>query len=115
MELKQILIVRTDLKMGKGKVAAQCCHASIEAYETTKKKNPEYTELWKEQGMPKVVLKVKDEIELMQIYEKLKKYNPVLIKDAGKTQVEPNTITCLGVGPAPSKYLDKITKNLKLL
>ncbi|MEM5820778.1 MAG: peptidyl-tRNA hydrolase Pth2 [Candidatus Aenigmatarchaeota archaeon] len=113
-EVKQVIIIRTDLEMGKGKMIAQACHASLEAY----KKSPSYIKkLWKDFGYKKIVLKVKSLEELLEIYEKVKatKIPIALIRDAGKTQLEPGTITCLALGPYYSEEIDKFTKNLKLL
>ena len=112
--MKQVIVVRTDLKMGKGKLAAQVAHASVAAFLKAgffaKRK-------WLRQGMKKIVLKVSSEKELLEIYRKAKKLKlPCeLIRDAGLTQVEPGTITALGIGPAEDEKIDKITGNLKLL
>jgi PTH2 family peptidyl-tRNA hydrolase len=114
-ELKQVIVVRTDLKMGKGKLAAQVAHASLQAFLNCK--NEEWKRLWLDSGAKKVVLKVKSLKELLEIYQKAKAAGlPVaLIIDAGRTQLEPGTITCVGIGPAPSKLIDPITGHLKLL
>ena len=97
MALKQVLVVRTDLKMGKGKIAAQCAHASIEAM--LKSHNGD-VEAWRETGMKKVVLKVETKKELLELFERLRKKFPVaLIKDAGLTQIESGEATCIGIGP----------------
>ena len=45
--MKQVMIVRTDLKMGKGKIAAQCCHGSIGSY---KKASPEKIRKWESEA-----------------------------------------------------------------
>ena len=116
MEYKQILIVRNDLKMGKGKIAGQCAHASLAAYEKTKIKEPNWLEEWKEQGQAKIVVKVGSKEELLEWFEKLKNLFPcALIKDAGRTQIASGEATCVGVGPAPENELNKFTKDLKLL
>ncbi|MBU2100489.1 peptidyl-tRNA hydrolase Pth2 [Candidatus Micrarchaeota archaeon] len=116
MEFKQAIVVRTDLKMGKGKTAAQCAHASIEAMEKTKIKFPDWVEEWKLSGTQKVVLKVSSEKELLELFEQVKKEIPTaLIRDAGRTQIESGTKTCIGIGPAPENLVDKYTKELKLL
>jgi len=112
-ELKQAIIVRADLKMGKGKIAAQTAHASIEAMgkadETTVAE-------WKQQGMKKVVLKVQSEKELLELFMRAKRELPcALIKDAGLTQIESGTATAVGIGPAEESKIDKFTKGLKLL
>lgn len=116
MSLKQVIIVRTDLKMEKGKIAAQCSHAAVEALEKTRKKNKEIAEEWLFEGMPKIVLKAGSEKELLEIFEKAKKTIPAaLVIDAGRTQVEKGSITALGIGPWNSAEIDKLTKHLKLL
>ena len=116
MDYKQIIIVRKDLKMGTGKIAAQCAHAAIAAFEKTMQQKPQWVDAWKEQGQEKVVLKVQTKKELLDWFEKLKtKFPTALIKDAGRTQIAPGEPTCIGVGPAPEIELDKYTKELKLL
>ena len=113
MVLKQVLIVRNDLKMGKGKIAAQCSHASIEAM--LKGHNRDFEE-WRSQGMKKIVLKVNSKKELFDLFEKLKKRFPAaLIKDAGLTQVESGEPTCIGIGPVEEEEIDRHVKELKLL
>ena len=113
---KQVIVVRTDLKMGQGKVAAQSAHASISAMEKTMRDAPEVVEKWREEGMAKIVLKAAGEQELLELYEKLRgKFPTALIKDAGHTQVRANTVTCIGIGPVDAKEIDKYTGHLKLL
>ncbi|MBN1940689.1 MAG: peptidyl-tRNA hydrolase [Candidatus Diapherotrites archaeon] len=113
MELKQVIVVRTDLKMGKGKIAAQCAHASVEAMLESP---PSDVEAWRRTGMKKVVLKVGSKKELVQLFQKLKKsFTVALIKDAGLTQVKPGEPTCVGIGPADSAALEPHIKDLKLL
>ena len=114
--MKQVIAVRTDLKMGKGKIAAQSAHASIAAMEKTLREKPEWVKEWKKQGQAKVVVKVQSEQELLELEEKLSgKIPSAIIKDAGHTQVDAGTITALGIGPAPEKEMDKFTGKLKLL
>ncbi|BDH80058.1 MAG TPA: aminoacyl-tRNA hydrolase [Methanothermobacter sp.] len=112
--MKQVIIIRTDLKMGKGKIAAQACHASIESYKRT---TPEKVKKWENEGSKKIILKVENLEELMEIYEALKKTKipHYLVRDAGHTQLPPGTITALGIGPDDDEKIDKITKHLKLL
>ena len=57
-ELKMVLCVRTDLKMKKGKIAAQCCHAAVGAYKRSMKYRPKYIEQFDKSGSAKVALKV---------------------------------------------------------
>ena len=66
--------------------------------------------------MKKVVLRVKDQKELIK-YKNLAEDNGLvnaLITDAGRTVVEPGTMTCLGIGPDKEEKIDKVTGNLKM-
>ena len=112
--MKQAILVRADLKMGKGKIASQCSHASIGAYLKAKKYNKEE---WMRTGMKKIVLKVSSEKEIKEFHKLAKKEKLAceLIIDRGLTQIEPGTITALGIGPEDDKKIDKLTGNLKLL
>ena len=115
MELKQILVIRNDLKMGKGKIAAQASHASISAFLKIMKKETAWCNGWLDH-QKKIVLKVESLEEMLKLFETVKKEFPAaLIKDAGHTQVEPGTITALGIGPVPENKIDKYIKHLKLL
>jgi len=111
---KQVIAVRADLQMGKGKMAAQAAHASLGAYRNA---SAYARNEWEESGEKKVVVKVKDLEELMHFYKKAKSMGipSCLIKDAGKTEVEPGTVTALGMGPDDEKRLDSLTGGLKLV
>ena len=115
-EFKMILVVRNDLKMGKGKVAAQCSHAAVSAYKQTLRRNPELLKQWEYCGQPKVVVKAPDEDTLMDLLRHAKEVGlPVsIIQDAGRTQIAPGSRTVLGVGPGPADLVDKVTGHLKL-
>ncbi len=116
MQFKQVIVVRSDLGMGKGKISAQVAHASLEAYEKAKKKNPQWVEAWKGSGQAKVVVKVVGAQKLLALFESVKNILPVaLIHDAGRTQIEAGSVTCLGIGPGPESEINKFTKDLKLL
>src|SRR3989338_1563769 len=116
MAYKQVIAVRADLKMGKGKLAARAAHASLEAYLKARQKAPDAVEEWLRSGAHKVVVKVGGEGELLELFEKLRKLFPcALIQDAGRTQIEPGTKTCVGIGPAKETELDKFTGHLKLM
>ena len=112
--MKQLIVVRTDLKMGKGKLAAQVAHASLLAF---LKAGYFKRRKWLKEGMKKIVVKVKSKEELIEIYRKAKNMHiPCeIVRDAGLTQIKPGTITALGIGPEEDKKIDKITRNLKLL
>ncbi|KAI3381685.1 hypothetical protein SNEBB_004580 [Seison nebaliae] len=114
---KMVLVVRTDLKMGPGKIAAQCCHATLECFTSSlKKKNYEALKTWKNQGQMKITLKVRSVEELKEIYHESLKRDLVtcIIADAGHTQILAGSHTVVGIGPAPSSIINEITGNLKL-
>jgi peptidyl-tRNA hydrolase, PTH2 family len=117
-EIKQVIVVRSDLGMGKGKVAAQVAHAALDAAEVARRKHPGWYESWREQGQAKVVVKTEGgEQALEDLQRQARSLGlPVsLIQDKGLTQLEPGTTTCLGVGPGPAGEIDKVTGKLKLL
>lgn len=114
---KQVIIIRADLKMGKGKIAAQSSHASLAAFKKTEKKHIDVAREWEMEGQKKIVLKVNSEEDLIENFQ-LAKSNEIpaeLIKDAGHTQIEPGTVTCVGIGPWDEEELDKLFGKLKLL
>ena len=110
--MKQVILIRHDLKLPKGKLAAQAAHASVEAALKS-----DDLSVWRMQGQAKIVLKVQDERELIHLFQKAKdKGLPVsLITDAGHTVVAPGTKTAVGIGPADDDEIDHITANLALL
>ncbi|XP_062473126.1 peptidyl-tRNA hydrolase 2, mitochondrial [Pezoporus occidentalis] len=115
-EFKMVLIVRNDLKMGKGKVAAQCSHAAVSAYKQVQRRNPELLKQWEYCGQPKVVLRAPDEETLIQLLADAKHLGLTvsLIQDAGRTQIAPGSQTVLGIGPGPADVVDKVSGHLKL-
>lgn len=115
--MKQAIVVRNDLGMGKGKVAAQVAHASLSAAEAAQHRRGGWYESWKDGGQAKIVLKVGSEDDLREVFQKAKAAGlpASLIEDRGLTQLEPGTATCVGIGPAPDDQVDAITGNLKLL
>ncbi len=114
---KQVIVVRRDLKLGRGKLAAQVAHASLTAYLEAARLRPEWASRWLETGQRKVVVAAKNLDELLTIKQRVEEEGlpAALIEDAGLTQVEPGTITALAVGPAPEPLIDKTTRHLKLL
>ncbi len=114
--MKQVILVRTDIRMGKGKTCAQVAHASLEAYKKALRERPEWVREWEAEGSKKIVLKVGSEKELLELYEKASKEVPAtIIRDAGLTQVPPGTITAAGFGPAPDEIMEKFFGHLKLM
>jgi len=114
--MKQVIVIRGDLKIGKGKMAAHVAHASLSAYKKVERKYPDLAREWEETGQKKVVVKVPDEAALIELFEAVKREIPCeLIRDAGLTQIEPGTLTALGIGPWNDGEIDKFTAKLKLV
>jgi len=114
MSYKQVILIRQDLKLPKGKLSVQVAHASVGALVRSHKDD---IKKWQSEGMKKVVLKVKDLEELLLYKKQAEDLGLViaLIEDAGKTVVEPGTVTCLGVGPDKEEKIDRVTGNLKMV
>ena len=112
--MKQAILIRQDLKLPKGKVEGQGGKAPVGA---VLRRDKDKVSKWRKEGMAKIVLKVKDLKEL-NYFNQLAKDNGLvtaLITDAGRTTVEPGTVTALAIGPDEDEKIDKITKDLKLL
>ncbi|CAL1685531.1 unnamed protein product [Lasius platythorax] len=112
---KLILVIRTDLKMGKGKVAAQCSHAAVAAYKAARK-HPKILKAWEESGQAKITLKVDSEAALVEIAKQAKAVGLLsnIVQDAGHTQIPAGSKTVCGVGPGPANLIDQVTGHLKL-
>ena len=111
-ELKQVILVRNDIKMSKGKACAQVAHAAVEA---TLSANKKLIANWRKSGMKKITLRVDSLVELLKFKElaQEKGFDIGLICDAGHTELEPGTYTCLAIGPAPETKIDELTGELK--
>ncbi|MBP1928190.1 PTH2 family peptidyl-tRNA hydrolase [Methanolinea mesophila] len=113
-EWKQCIILRSDIRMSCGKSCAQAAHAAIIAYERCDQK---LRKRWFAEGQKKVVLKVSGERALfeLKVIAEQAGISTGLVQDAGLTEIAPGTITALGLGPARSEDLDRITGDLSLL
>ena len=116
-EIKQVILVRADLDMGKGKLGAQIGHAVMLSFLDAQKLDKGVTNEWLSSGQKKIVLKVDDEESLRKLFAafKFKKIPCALVEDAGLTQLPPGTTTTLGIGPWKSDEIDQFTSKLKLL
>lgn len=103
--------------MSKGKLCGQVAHAAIAASEMARKKKNNWWELWIDEGQRKIVLKVSSLQELIEQKEKAEQAGvpAALIQDRGLTELPPGTVTCLGIGPAPTSVVDRLTRKLPLL
>ena len=141
MTVKQIIVVREDLNMSRGKIAAQVAHASMKVltdamastlYLKWDELNGEYTSVpsrmlsvedpelkeWLDGSFTKIVVYVKSEEKLMQLYEKVQKegLRVSLIIDNGLTEFNGvKTKTCIAIGPHSAERIDPFTKKYPLL
>jgi PTH2 family peptidyl-tRNA hydrolase len=105
------IFVNDSLKMGKGKIAAQVGHVITDIVENMIKYNSNIYYCWKKSGQKKIILKTTEQNIQNIIY----KYNPYIIRDQGKTQILPNSLTVIGFEPMIEKNIPSEFKNYKLL
>ena len=114
---KQVIVFRSDLRLSKGKTAAQAGHAAVSAAEEARKHRRKWFDEWLDEGQRKIAVKVKSEKEMSQLETAAKELGlpNALIVDRGLTEIPAGTVTCLGIGPAPAEKVDKLTGKLLLL
>lgn len=116
--VKMVLVVRQDLKMTKGKIAAQCGHASLGMYMKLQSRADAGSLLagWFAHGQAKIALKAADEDEVLALKRAAQSagLSCHVVVDAGRTQISRNTKTVLAIlGPVDD--VDAVTGGLKLL
>ncbi|KAL6717654.1 hypothetical protein ACLMJK_005569 [Lecanora helva] len=118
-ECKLVLVVRTDLGMGKGKIAAQCSHATLACYKHFLRHDPSSVLLkrWESLGQAKIALQVPSEEQMQMLQAQAVSLGlcAQVIHDAGRTQIASGSATVLGVGPGPKSVVDGVTGHLRLL
>ncbi len=116
-EYKQVLVFRADLKMSKGKIAAQAGHAAVSAAQDAYVHHKKWWEAWLFEGQRKIAVKVQDEKELSELKAAADDLGlpHALIVDKGLTEIPEGTVTCLGIGPAPEDKINRLTGKLPLL
>jgi peptidyl-tRNA hydrolase, PTH2 family len=112
--MKLALVVRTDLGMGRGKIAAQVAHAAVAAVLAA---GPAELAAWLADGQPKVVLRVSTPEHLLDLAGQAaaRGLTAEIVRDAGRTQVAAGTPTCCAIGPAEDDRIDAVTGELSLL
>jgi len=112
-----VLVVRTDLGMTKGKIAAQCGHATLACYKYLSQHNPTLLRHWELAGQAKIALRCESGEELLILQATAQSLNICAqsIQDAGRTQIAAGSTTVLGIGPAPVQLVNQVTGHLKLL
>lgn len=130
-EVKQYIIIREDLGMSIGKLASQAAHSSMKVFFDRMSSSAIYGNVdgkirtysfhakteevqWIEGLFTKIVKKVKNESQLLKVYEKAKELglNCSLIKDAGLTELQGENYTAVAIGP---NYVDKCEPIVKKL
>ncbi len=116
MEYKLAIVVRKDIKISPGKMAAQVAHASVACAMRAKSSKRDIYEDWMREGQRKVVLKVESLADLEKLEREAASTGLITekITDAGLTEIPPGTVTCLGIGPSRESDIDKVTGHLKL-
>jgi len=119
-EVKQVIVIRRDLKMRRGKEIAQGAHAAMiwmsEAMRSKKHLTNEQRE-WLDGSFTKITLQVNSEEELLDVFNraKLKGLTVHMVTDAGKTEFDGvPTRTALAIGPHEESKINEITGDLKL-
>ena len=125
-DIKQVIVMRSDLNMRKGKMVAQGSHASVLAFKAAEMSGTDYpgnkvramAHEWFVAGMTKICVRCDSEAELLEIEQKAREANLIVrvVTDAGLTEFAGiPTKTCLAIGPGQAEKIDKITGELKLL
>lgn len=113
-EMKQVIVIRRDLWMRRGKEIAQGAHASLGA--VLEEASAEDINVWIETGNKKVICKVGGEAALLQLHQQSKAAGlpTCLVRDNSQSVVTRNTPTALAIGPAESNAIDQLTSHLEL-
>ncbi len=103
--------------MSPGKLAVQVAHGSLAAAERVRREKQEWYKAWFREKQKKVAVKVPDDSQLHQLYDQAGELEVPceLIRDAGLTELPPETTTVLAIGPAPNELIDRLTGDLPLL
>ena len=116
-KLKMVFVVNHELKMGKGKIAAQVAHAAVKATLACGEQDPSFLDAWFKTGQKKICVKGDSAHHLDQLSSDAKK-NGILVNkihDAGHTQIPAGSFTVLALGPCRDEDVEIITGDLKLL
>lgn len=122
-EYKMVILIRSDLGMSPGKVASQCVHAALgcvrfvnDNNSSTKCNYQTKLQAWESTGEKIVCLRC-DTLADMQNYFNVAHARDITVhavRDAGRTEIAPGSITCLAIGPDTTTRIDIVTGTLRL-
>lgn len=117
LEYKMVIVIRRNLNLSPGKLAAQVAHAAVACALETKKNKPKWFKKWMDEGGKKAIVKVERVDDFYPLKEKAEKLDIVtyVVVDAGHTEIPAGTKTVLGIGAAPNNIIDQVTGDLPLL
>jgi peptidyl-tRNA hydrolase, PTH2 family len=113
---KMMLVVNQELNMGKGKIAAQCGHASVGCYKRSLKMCPNALKAWEHTGCAKIAVKcpTTSDLETIAALARSMDVPLYLVEDAGRTQIAAGSRTVLGLF-GPAFVFGPLTDHLKLM
>ena len=116
-QYKMVIVIPKEIKLTKGFMAVHVVHVAVRTVEEGKKKNIKWVRNWFNEGQKKVTVQVSTIEELTNIFQKEQNIGLpcALVKESKKGDLPKETITALGIGPAPNSKIDPLTSNLKLL
>ncbi|XP_071696162.1 uncharacterized protein [Rutidosis leptorrhynchoides] len=116
-DLKMVLVVRQDLKMGQGKIASQCAHAATGLYSELMQSHRNLLHRWEQCGQAKIVVTCKNQQEMNKLQEVAEGIGlpTYVVADAGRTQVSAGSKTVLAIGPGYKSIVDSVTGKQRLL
>ncbi|KAI3893795.1 hypothetical protein MKX03_012221 [Papaver bracteatum] len=116
-ELKMVLVVRQDLRMGPGKIASQCAHAATGMYAELMQSQRYLLRQWEQCGQPKIVVSCKNQLDMNRLKNTAESIGlpTFIVADAGRTEVVAGSKTVLAIGPGRKASVDSVTGKLRLL
>ncbi|MCL7031762.1 hypothetical protein MKW94_010924 [Papaver nudicaule] len=116
-ELKMVLVVRQDLRMGPGKIASQCAHAATGMYAELMQSQRYILSQWEQCGQPKIVVSCKNQLDMNRLKNTAESIGlpTFIVADAGRTEVVAGSKTVLAIGPGRKASVDSVTGKLRLL
>ena len=115
--LTMVLVTRKDLKLSRGKLAAQCSHAAVECALKASRECPKQLESWRENGARKIVVEAPNLDALKRLFGAAQADDIVcyMVRDAGHTEIPAGTVTVVGLGPGPRDSIDSLTGSFGLV